>query len=243
MKASDLKSASWYDLARACQLWLTDGKGQLHRFEGFKQGDFERIATAIQASSNVKLQKKELSSKGRSFGGVRINGNNLELLDDVDSLIAPIPLTSIGLAAAPGKNEVEIQCIDDDTVEREDECLVEMKLYVPEEANVPGVEAFKNKRKASKSSSADGEDEEDEGELSTSAALHAMITEAAGIRGVTGDALVELPEDAGSFLVPRGRFAIEFYPQFLRLIGSSYEFKVGLTRCGWRFAVTATVRT
>jgi hypothetical protein len=30
----------------------------------------------------------------------------------------------------------------------------------------------------------------------------------------------------GQFLVPRGRYAMELYPTFMRLVGKTYEFKV-----------------
>ena len=33
-------------------------------------------------------------------------------------------------------------------------------------------------------------------------------------------------EDVGQFLVPRGRYGIELYPSFMRLVGKTYEFKV-----------------
>ena len=36
----------------------------------------------------------------------------------------------------------------------------------------------------------------------------------------------EFGEDVGQFLTPRGRFAIELYPTFARLVGKTFEFKV-----------------
>ena len=67
---------------------------------------------------------------------------------------------------------------------------------------------------------ADGEAEGAGGEGAVSV-LHSLLTDAAGIAGVSGEAIAELGEDVGQFLVPRGRYAIELYPTFMRLIGKT----------------------
>jgi structure-specific recognition protein 1 len=60
-----------------------------------------------------------------------------------------------------------------------------------------------------------------------SAVLHSLLSDAAGISGGGGgDAVAELSEEIGQLVVPRGRYAIEFYPSFMRLVGRTYEFKV-----------------
>ena len=59
------------------------------------------------------------------------------------------------------------------------------------------------------------------------AVLHGLladISKAAGSGG--GEAIAELPEEVGQLVVPRGRYAIEFYPSFMWLVGRTYEFKV-----------------
>jgi len=59
------------------------------------------------------------------------------------------------------------------------------------------------------------------------AQVHALISSAAGVGATgTGDAVADFPAQVGQFLVPRGRFAVEMFPSFMRLTGSSYEFKV-----------------
>jgi structure-specific recognition protein 1 len=135
-------------------------------------------------------------------------------------------------------------------VEREDETLIEMRLYVPPGHALPGVdmdaaaEAAREKAKAraakhggakkagSAGSSAeeggsaeDGEDEDAGGGAGTgdgaANVLHSLVSDAAGIAGVSGEAIAELPEEVGQFLVPRGRYAVELYPTFMRLIGKT----------------------
>lgn len=145
-------------------------------------------------------------------------------------------------------------CLPADLAEKEDELLVEMRLHVPRGHKILGErnrtqaeEALKKKTAAKKKAAASnamdedgaeggaaGEDGEDGAEAVDSAdgfvsahQLSALISEAAGVAGVTGDAIVEFPDTTvGQFLVPRGRYAIEMYPQFCRLVGKTYEFKV-----------------
>lgn len=62
-----------------------------------------------------------------------MRSGHLELLDGEGRLVAPVPAALLSQVALPGKGEVDLQFIDDDTGagEREDETLVEMRLYVP----------------------------------------------------------------------------------------------------------------
>lgn len=111
---STAKSVAFYDMGRACQLWLTDDQGVLHRFDGFRLADYDRLASFF-SDAGLTLAKRELSAKGRNWGSMRINGAQLELLDDAGKLVAPIPLKAVSQAALPGKGEVEVQFFDDDT--------------------------------------------------------------------------------------------------------------------------------
>ena len=133
------------------------------------------------------------------------------------------------MVAMPSKSEIEIQCIDDDTLDKEDESLLEMRFFVPSDATFEGMNmsSSSNRKKTNNGNTDDNDDENDEDdEFNPVSQLHSLITNAAGVKNATGEALVEIPEEYGSFLVPRGRFAIEFYPSLLRLVGASYDFKV-----------------
>jgi structure-specific recognition protein 1 len=215
------------DNGRNCALWLQDAQGAYSRFEGLKAGEFERINSFLQTHAAVKLTKRELSSKGRNYGSCKVVGGFLHLLDDEGALIAPLPLSAVGMVPRPNKNEVEIQCIEDDTVEKEDEVLVEMKLYVPPSANI-GETTSSSAEAADASMDEEGEDGETRRSSSRDAAnkLHKLISEAADVNTASGESLVEFPEDVCQFLVPRGRFKVELFPTFLRLVGSTATFTV-----------------
>ena len=246
-----LASAHFHDLGRSCALWLTDAKQNLTRFEGLRGSDFERVSAHLAAhaggaaggggGAGVKLVKRELSSSGRNFGSARVVGGFLHLLDDEGKLIAPVPLSSVGMAPKPAKSELELQCIEDDTVEKDDEVLVEMKLYVPRGANIGDKAAAASSSSSSSSSAAAAAAEggesasgsESEGGMNKVGTggdpvyrLHRLISDVADIKGASGVSLVEFPEDICQFLVPRGRFKIELFPTFMRIVGSSAAFTV-----------------
>lgn len=56
--------------------------------------------------------------------------------------------------------------------------------------------------------------------------LQQKIMQTAHIRKTTGDILVEFDQSKGTFLTPRGRYAIELYDWFLRLRGQKYDYKI-----------------
>ena len=121
MPLKGLKKAEWVDAGRSCALWLTDARGALHRFDGLRAADFERVAGHLAATPEcaARLVKAALSAKGRNFGSARVVGGRLELLDDEGALIAPLPLSAVGMAPKPLKNELELQMLDDDTLEKD----------------------------------------------------------------------------------------------------------------------------
>ena len=46
------------------------------------------------------------------------------------------------------------------------------------------------------------------------------------ISSVTGSVLVGFDRDQGNFILPRSRYSVELYDRFLRLHGSTYEYKI-----------------
>jgi hypothetical protein len=110
------KAVSFYDMGRACQLWVSDANSELHRFDGFRASEYDKLAAFFSAAGHT-LARKELSTKGRNWGSLRLAGAQLEFLDDAGKLVAPIPLSAISQAAQPGRGEVDVQFFDDDNGE------------------------------------------------------------------------------------------------------------------------------
>jgi hypothetical protein len=159
---------SFFDLGRSCQLWLTNADGEVFRFDGFKALEFDKLSAALVRAesrgvdsapfqntflpplfichmqpSSIELKRRALSSKGRNWGSARVRYGQLELIDSDSRMVAPIPVSSLSQVALPGKGEVDLQFLDDEDAglgEREDEVLVEMRLFVPDAHQLAGVE-------------------------------------------------------------------------------------------------------
>jgi hypothetical protein len=105
-----------------------------------------------------------------------------------------LKLTNVSQCVLPGNNkdEVEIQFHETDTADREEDMLVQIRL------RFPGVERG-------------DEDEEDEEEaVETNAQkFQKTIMESGMIRSVTGNVIAEFSQDQGTFVSPRGRYAIQ----------------------------------
>jgi structure-specific recognition protein 1 len=205
-------------------LWLTTsssapGGAALYRFDGLRAGEFSRLEDFSRSYFKKPLPRRELSARGQTFGSLSITPTGtLDFIDLNGKSIAPLPLSSVASAALPGRGEVELQLTDEaDAGDKEDEMLVELRFIVPADADLPGISTASGGAGAS----GGGDDERD-----AAVDLHKKLVDVAGLRAGGSEALVELPEAVGSFLVPRGRFAIEFFPTFLRLVGAAYEFKV-----------------
>ncbi len=224
LAGSDIKSAKWYENGSTATLWVTDAGGTLHRFSGpaWRSADQDTVSTRLK-QFGVTLEKGRTSTKGRNFVALRLSAGALELVGTDGGVVVPIPLAQMGMVALPSGTEVEVQCLDDDTMEKEDECLLEMRLVIPEGLEVSGLT---KRPPPARSASAEGEEEEEEGGETTATALHRAMTARATVSGDTSKPLVEVPAEYGSFLVPRGRFGIAFHSAYLRLINPSYEFKI-----------------
>lgn len=214
-----MKVVKWYDFARYCQMWVEfDPKGDepanlegIVRFDGLKSTDFNKISEYFSTSTNVKMQRGVLGTKGINCANISIRDQCIEVHDPDGQLMSVLPLSSIASATIPGRGEIDVQFAVDDTADALDESIVEFRAYVPPSAKLNGVP---------------GGEEDDEETANKVGALQAAIIQKAGVREGAGEPLVEIPEEVGSFLVPRGRFQIDMHPSFMRLQGTSFEFRV-----------------
>jgi structure-specific recognition protein 1 len=92
--------------------------------------------------------------------------------------------------------------------------LMRIQFYVPDDHS-PEVGA------------GDDLDEDQVEALSTGAGrLRHRLVAAAGITSVTGEKILALPDDVGTFLAPRGRYVVEMYQTYFRLYGKQYDNRV-----------------
>jgi hypothetical protein len=96
--------------------------------------------------------------------------------------------------------------------------MVEIRFHVPgTHTKVRGSDA------GSQKSDAEDNDDDDE-ETSAAQVFHDAIKEKAEIGQVTGDIILSFEEVLIS--TPRGRYDVDMFPEFLRLRGKTYDYKI-----------------
>jgi len=93
--------------------------------------------------------------------------------------------------------------------------LTEIRFFVP--GNITKV-------RGSDAGSQKSDNEDDEEEISAAQVFHDTIKDKAEIGQVTGDLILSFDEVL--VLTPRGRYDMDMYPDFLRLRGKTYDYKV-----------------
>lgn len=100
--------------------------------------------------------------------------------------------------------------------------MVEIRFHVPGSASkVKGSDA------GSQKSDDENENENDEDEISAAQAFHETIKERANIGQITGNMILSFEEVL--VLTPRGRYDMDMFPDFLRLRGKTYDYKIVFT--------------
>ncbi len=142
-----------------------------------------------------------MSSDGSNYGEFDFVNDNLVMKSISSKKTFELPLQNVSQCVIPGnnKNEVEIQFQETDTGDKEDDCLVHIRLHFPStvmDVDEPDREA------------GEGEDEGDD--IQTQAQeFQRRVMEKGSIRSVTGNVIVEFSKEQGTFVTPRGRYAIQ----------------------------------
>lgn len=116
--------------------------------------------------------------------------------------IFELKLNNVSQCVLPGnsKDEVEVQFHESDSVDKEEETLVHIRLRFPS-----------NPGKEEKDGDEENEEDEDEREDTETQAekFQKSIMERGMIRSITGNVIAEFTQDQGTFITPRGRYAIQ----------------------------------
>ncbi|KAG6878509.1 hypothetical protein C0993_005439 [Termitomyces sp. T159_Od127] len=219
--ANHIDWAQWIRVARNFQLriGLKDDKREhrTEKFDGFLREDHDKIASLLKNHFGKTLETKEISLKGWNWGTTDFQGNNLAFLVS-DKTAFELPLSQVHNSNMAGRNEVSLEFSSLSSSSKTpakgagDE-MVEIRFYVP---------GTQTKLKDS-GSDAEG-DEEDEDEISAAQVFHDMIKDKAVIGQEPGDLILSFEEVL--VLTPRGRYDMDMYPEFLRLRGKTYDYKI-----------------
>ncbi|PKI82618.1 Pob3p [Malassezia vespertilionis] len=243
--AQQATSFTWVRVARNFQLSIAlkgiedekedVGRGYRASFENFQRDDYDRLAEALREYFDKPLEAVDVSTRGWNWGEAEVDDHDMKFTVR-KKLAFALPLSSIANSNIAGRTEVSMEFLNPQQQQpgqntgaakdehglpfngpkrnRPDE-LVEMRLYIPGEVERDDEEAR-----------GDGseEEEEEEEEESAAVAFHNAIKSKADIGQVAGDGILVLKEVL--VLTPRGRYDIELFPQFLRLRGKTYDYKI-----------------
>ncbi len=227
---------------RTRQLRITVGDGTTTRFNGFRRDDVAQIRALVQEHFGKDVAEVAPAPSGQNWGALDIAGDALTVTSHGDdgrsasssststSSTSSASSSSASSASAPaltlelltgdvsqvavrGQDGVEVQ-LEDRPMAAAEEQLTQIQFYVPfGHSGEYGAE--------------DGATEDEVAQLATGAGrLRARLVEAAGIRGVTGEKILQLPDDVGTFLAPRGRYAVELYQKYFRMYGKQYDNRI-----------------
>ncbi len=117
-------------------------------------------------------------------------------------------------------NDVELQFQDSDANSNQDEdVLVEMRLFVA-----------KGKHEESSEKQEGGEEYEEESvawrNRGAAEEFHTSVINFANIGAVKGAMICQFDNTIGTFMTPRGRFALEMYGSFVRMRGPKYDYRI-----------------
>jgi structure-specific recognition protein 1 len=131
-----------------------------------------------------------------------------------------LPLNQVANSNIAGRTEVSLEFATDDGKKRSKNApdeMVEIRFHVPgTHTKVRGSDAGSQK--------SDAEDNEEEEETSAAQVFHDAIKDKAEIGQVTGDIILSFEEVLIS--TPRGRYDVDMFPEFLRLRGKTYDYKI-----------------
>lgn len=143
-----------------------------------------------------------MNTCGHNWGDVKIDEGELQFSINGQQVFG-FHMNRVAQSVMQGKSEVSLELEERDN-DPSGDTLVEMKFWVPDETRHE-------------------EDEEADEEISNAMRFHRMLAESAET-GDKGKTICEFPE--WNVQVPRGRYAVKFYPTYASFHGRTFTHKV-----------------
>uniref|UniRef100_UPI00358EAF68 FACT complex subunit SSRP1 isoform X1 n=2 Tax=Myxine glutinosa TaxID=7769 RepID=UPI00358EAF68 len=136
---ADLAAGTWRRVARGHGLLLRTRSGVVHKFDGFKEGEFEKLANFFKTNYGMELVERENCVKGWNWGTVNFSGQ-LMTFSVGDQSAFEVPLGNVSQCTT-GKNEVMLEFHQNDDAAVS---LLEVRFFVPpgQDASNDPVEAM-----------------------------------------------------------------------------------------------------
>ncbi|KAI0736325.1 SSrecog-domain-containing protein [Fomitopsis betulina] len=217
--SGDIKWVQWLRVARNYQLRVGLKDRSRETFDGFTREDHDKVAQLLKQHFSITLETKEVSFKGWNWGVTDFQGEDLAFLVS-NKTSFELPLSQVANSNIAGRTEVSLEFVPPSgsggkkSKNAPDE-MTEIRFYVPGTVN------------RDRGSDAGSQKSDEEEEVSAAQAFHDSIKEKAEIGQVAGDIILSFEEVL--VLTPRGRYDVDMFPDFLRLRGKTYDYKIMYT--------------
>ncbi|RYG64900.1 hypothetical protein EON64_13035 [archaeon] len=154
----------------------------------------------------ILAQYLQISTSGAHFGKSELVDASIIFRDTRDAPLLAVPLERASLCVVPTNNrdEVEIQFSEGASGAAKEDVLVQMTLHFPSA----------------------GREERERDESSLAQQFHQQILGAGVIQSVTGEVIVEFGKEQGSFVAPRGKYALQMASSYFYMQGAQYAYKI-----------------
>ncbi|XP_060070055.1 FACT complex subunit SSRP1-like [Ylistrum balloti] len=204
-QSTDVDKVYWLKRARGYCLKFMLDTGVIHRYDGFKEADFDKLANFVSKYYQTTLEKQDLSVKGWNWGLANFTGNSLNF--EVDNKLAfEVPLNNVSHSTT-SKSEVTLEFHQNDDAAVS---LMELRFHIP------GQPAATNAEKGENTENKDPVEE-----------FYENVLDKADIIQATGETIAVFTEI--HCLTPRGRYDFKIYPTFLQLHGKTFDYKIPYT--------------
>lgn len=139
--ADQIESITWQRFASDHGIRLLMKNGSLHRFDGLRQSDQDKIKHYVERNYNIDLDNKELSLKGFNWGSTNFEGEALSFNIDNSGTAFEIPLTAVSDCTS-AKNEIILSFHHNDDAAVG---MTDMRLFMPPGGGEEAVKAFVDK--------------------------------------------------------------------------------------------------
>lgn len=139
--SDQIKSISWQRFASNHGIRLLMKNGNLHRFDGLRITDQDKIKQYVERNYQMELETKDLSLKGFNWGSTEFEGEALSFDIDGSGTAFEIPLSAVSDCTS-SKNEVILSFHHNDDAAVG---MTDMRLYMPPGGGEDAIKAFVDK--------------------------------------------------------------------------------------------------
>ncbi|GME99047.1 unnamed protein product [Ambrosiozyma monospora] len=207
LPSEELQSAHWSRGSRGYELRIDTKNRGVVSLDGFDQQDLNGLKKQLKDNFNIQLDVREHSLRGWNWGKTQLARN--ELIFNVNNRPAfEVPYAQISNTNLSGKNEVSVEfdlIQKDDLIEKAGDQLVEIKFFVPGNAENEDDDGDKKMDDENK----EGDEIKEVSVKSNAQVFYDQLKEKADIGQTAGEAMVSFGEIL--FLTPRGRYDIDIW--------------------------------